>query len=294
MTTRYVPFFSVACFVLLNAPAHAAQQIFTCPLDSVQIDVTSTLPNGWWSTPQDGSLKRTSVKTIGGQVTLVCDYRLRNGTVSLMRQAPAGMNDCASIQSGFRCSTSSGSSSKSSSSSTKSSSSKSSSSSSSTSSQSKGDSSNQGKGSSASRSCPDLAFTRVFVEQVGPDRGNGHDVGIVAQLVNQGSMDYRSSANQQQVGIYEETPGRTPRQVAIEDIGGRRDGEMLQNESGAIRYTLRGWRASDEFPPSYRFQLRFDPDILMDGNDANDDCRAGNNEITISGAEIIRAIRQAD
>ncbi|MFV2091001.1 MAG: hypothetical protein ACC642_10100, partial [Pseudomonadales bacterium] len=152
----------------------------------------------------------------------------------------------------------------------------------------------KGSSSSSGGSCPDLAFTRVFVEQVGPDRGNGsRDVMIVAQLVNQGSENYRSSADQQQVSIYEETPGRNPRQVAIEDIGGRRDGEMLMRESGAIRYTLKNWRASDEFPPSYRFQLIFDRDILRDGNSANDDCKAGNNEITISGEEIIKAIRRA-
>ena len=297
MSTKFIVSVAIAALFVSNMAAHAAEQRISCPLESVQIDVNSRLPNGWWSTPQEGNLKRTTIKTIGGQKTLVCDYKYRNSTISIMRNMPAGMSNCIAERDGFRCSTSSGSSTKSSSSkssSSGSSSSKSSSSRSSTTSQTKTNAPGTGKGSSSSgsRSCPDLAFTQVFVEQVGPDRGNGHDVVIVAQLVNQGSEDYRSSPDQQQVGIYEEAPGRNPRQVAIEDIGGRRDGEMLMRESGAIRYTLRNWRASDEFPPSYRFQLKFDPDILRDGNSANDDCKAGNNEITISGEKIISAIRR--
>ena len=104
-------------------------------------------------------------------------------------------------------------------------------------------------------------------------------------------MNYQSSPNQQQVSIIEEPAGGKPRQVAIEDIGGYRAGQLLVNESGAIRYTLSGWRASDEFPPSYRFRVVFDPDIRQDGNSANDDCNRSNNEIVISGAEIQQAIR---
>lgn len=44
--------------------------------------------------------------------------------------------------------------------------------------------------------------------------------------------------------------------------------------------------AEGEFPPSYMLEIGYDPDIRIDGNPNNDDCRLGNNRLERSGAEV--------
>lgn len=300
-----------------SVDALAAEQFVPCPADNVKAGVLSNLPGGWQSTPQVGGLQNTSVKTVGGRKMLVCAYRYGSNSTSIMHELPDGMS-CRSAQGGFNCSGAGGSKSLAaggvSAKSASTSSSKKSVELTTTQTQesvpikeqsrksvpldttqtqtSKGPGTVKGTNSSSkSGSCPDLAFTRAFVEQVSPANNGAYNVIIVAQLLNRGTVDYRSSPDQQQVSIIEERPGAKPRQIAIEDLGGYRAGQLMANESGAIRYQLNNWRASDEFPPSYRFKLVFDPDIRQDGNPDNDDCNRSNDQIVIRGADILRAIQ---
>jgi hypothetical protein len=43
---------------------------------------------------------------------------------------------------------------------------------------------------------------------------------------------------------------------------------------------------TNEFPPSYRLVIAYDPDISNDGNPANDDCNGRNNVQSVTSAQI--------
>ncbi len=44
--------------------------------------------------------------------------------------------------------------------------------------------------------------------------------------------------------------------------------------------------AEGEFPPSYVLEIGYNPDIRIDGNPNNDDCRLGSNRLERSGAQM--------
>lgn len=54
--------------------------------------------------------------------------------------------------------------------------------------------------------------------------------------------------------------------------------------------TIGGWRLSDEFPPDFSLEIVYGPDIRLDNNPQNDDCRMNNNKKTLSGAEVLRVL----
>jgi uncharacterized surface protein with fasciclin (FAS1) repeats len=83
--------------------ATAKGQFVACPLKESRTEVTTSLPEPWWNTPQIGSLERTSVQTIGGNRTLVCEYSAYGRTVNVMRLFPEGTTDCAAEGNGFQC-----------------------------------------------------------------------------------------------------------------------------------------------------------------------------------------------
>lgn len=74
-----------------------------CPVKQVRAEITTNLPAQWWQTPQVGSLVNTSVRNIGGKMTLVCSYRAYGNSVSVMREMPANMHSCSPVTGGFRC-----------------------------------------------------------------------------------------------------------------------------------------------------------------------------------------------
>ena len=80
----------------------ANANFITCPVDKLRTEVVSDLPRGWWQTPQVGNLVDTRIQNIGGRDTLVCAYRGYGGTVSVMREAPAGSR-CRARTDGFSC-----------------------------------------------------------------------------------------------------------------------------------------------------------------------------------------------
>jgi hypothetical protein len=78
-------------------------QFIACPIKETRTEVTTTLPQPWWNTPQIGKLERVSVQTIGGNRTLVCEYWAYGRTVSIMRLFPEGATDCSAEGNGFQC-----------------------------------------------------------------------------------------------------------------------------------------------------------------------------------------------
>ncbi len=99
LSTYVISVFALA--LLLAAPA-AAREI-SCPHDQVRTEITTSLPGRWWQTPQVGSLQNTRVAEIGGETTLICEYRAYGTTVSVMRLPPENFPNCTAREGGFTC-----------------------------------------------------------------------------------------------------------------------------------------------------------------------------------------------
>ncbi len=91
---------------------------------------------------------------------------------------------------------------------------------------------------------------------------------------NKGLARYESDPGQQRIHLYED--GVLVSTYDFEDLA---PGDSI----GVIYY--REWTdATREFPPTYRAEIVYDPDILIDGNPANNDCSFDDNVLTRSGA----------
>lgn len=65
-----------------------------CPIDQARTEMVSRLPEGWWQTPQLGSLVSLGIQNIGGEQTMVCRYSAYGTQVSIMKRFPEGRSDC--------------------------------------------------------------------------------------------------------------------------------------------------------------------------------------------------------
>ena len=65
-----------------------------CPIETARTEMVSSLPEGWWQTPQVGRLLSLGIQTIGGEQTMVCRYSAYGTQVSVMRRFPEGRSDC--------------------------------------------------------------------------------------------------------------------------------------------------------------------------------------------------------
>lgn len=132
--------------------------------------------------------------------------------------------------------------------------------------------------------CPDPAAQAVnfsLVSRTSPFQGRVRITGVVR---NRGTDVYQSGANQQIIYLYEQVPGGRAQLVAQ---------QSFQNLAVGQEVTVmfeRPWNVSSpaegEFPPSYVLQIGYDPDIRIDGNPNNDDCRLGNNRLERNGTEM--------
>lgn len=103
--------------------------------------------------------------------------------------------------------------------------------------------------------------TRALVHVVGTFRNGGGD--------------YRSGRNQQLVQLLEN--GRVVEERPFANLA---SGESLS----LSKYVQ--WDRTNEFPPTYKIAIVYAPDISVDGNTANDDCRLNNNTRQRSGQDI--------
>ena len=74
-------------------PPLSSVNIF-CPIETARTEMVSSLPEGWWQTPQLGRLVSVGIQNIGGQNTMVCRYSAYGTQVSVMRLFPEGRRDC--------------------------------------------------------------------------------------------------------------------------------------------------------------------------------------------------------
>ncbi len=137
--------------------------------------------------------------------------------------------------------------------------------------------------------CPDPAIVSFSVGRItstpGPAPGNWpiYTIQLRAVLKNVGGGAYNTRPNQQAVAIIER--GSRTRDVKYQPFGNLGVGAQVM-----VTAQIRNWRRSNEFPPNYEAHIRYDPDISIDGNPQNDDCRGANNKRTITGAQINAAI----
>ncbi|URR36226.1 hypothetical protein NBE99_03590 [Thermosynechococcus sp. HN-54] len=132
--------------------------------------------------------------------------------------------------------------------------------------------------------CPDPAVQAVnfsLMNRTTPFEGRVRITGIVR---NRGTSTYQSGVNQQMVYLYEQMLGGRARLVAqqpFQNLGVGQEVTVMFERPWNISSPAEG-----EFPPNYVLEIGYDPDIRIDGNPHNDDCRLGNNRLQRSGAEI--------
>jgi len=130
--------------------------------------------------------------------------------------------------------------------------------------------------------CPDPA-AQIEFRLVRRDSQFAGLVAVKASVKNLGAP-YVTAPGQQLLSLYEIVPGSAPRLVASQPFANLASGEVA-----SVTFN-RTWNASSpaegEFPPSYRAVISYDPDIRIDGNVKNDDCRATNDSVEQSGTAI--------
>jgi hypothetical protein len=81
--------------ILIDPPIPPVSSVNVyCPIDQARTEMVSSLPDGWWQTPQLGNLVSLGIQNIGGEQTMVCRYRAYGTQVSVMRRFPEGRSDC--------------------------------------------------------------------------------------------------------------------------------------------------------------------------------------------------------
>jgi hypothetical protein len=268
--------------------AFGQDSVIECPTGAIQTDVTSSLPDGWWSTPQGGKLSGTEVMNIGGKAALVCKYKTTSTIVSVMRDAPSGMG-CSAAGNSFRCRPGyqQGGSAAAAGTTTVE-----------VAGQAKAnvpvvqknetiDVSGKAQSNAEPKvrtggTCPDLALTGVEILALSRDPQGQYFFRLAATVENRGGVDFRSARGQQWVDIGQVSSGGSARRIGQFDF----DTVASRSDNVVATYDVLRWRTSDEFPPSFRFTIVFGPDISADGNTANDDCTATNNSTMISGEDI--------
>lgn len=115
------------------------------------------------------------------------------------------------------------------------------------------------------------------IEKTAQFEGN---ITFTAIIKNVGA-DYRSNDGQQSISLIQIPPAGQSVTLESEKFKDLDAGETIE-----LRYTHQGWRASQEFPPSFRVRIGFDPDLYIDGNPHNDDSNTENNMKEITGQQI--------
>lgn len=125
------------------------------------------------------------------------------------------------------------------------------------------------------KTCINPAIVKLQVQLVRRDsrhRFQGR-IRLTARLKNIGNADYVTRPNQQTVQLYY---GR--RMLKNQPFGNLRKGET---KTIAVELP---WNAAGEFQGNLKAMIVYDPDIRMDGNPRNDDCKMSDNSKTIPPA----------
>lgn len=129
--------------------------------------------------------------------------------------------------------------------------------------------------------CPNPRVKEVKA-QVLSQNSRYAQVRITAVVENAGQVEYRSNPRQQSI-----TLARDGRRVSTQGFTVIRPGNrfyVTYDETVSVH-------GYGEFTPTFHAYLSYDPDIRIDGNPANDDCRANDNRKSLSG-NVVNALLQ--
>jgi hypothetical protein len=134
--------------------------------------------------------------------------------------------------------------------------------------------------------CPDPAVT-LRVGWPGRNADGTYTFRLLASIVNQGSVPFRSQRRQTHITLNE-----GPRVLLSEVWASPALNTVdLAPGAGASAVALvANWNSRSEFLADFTAQISYDPDIRMDSNPENDDCNASNNIARLSVAEVRRIL----
>lgn len=133
------------------------------------------------------------------------------------------------------------------------------------------------------RRCPGVdpvvaSFQAKLVNRYSSTRGR---VQLTAKIKNYGMQDFVSRAGQQSIQMIRDWGYGRPDSLRSRDFA-----QLNRTETITLTYSL-DWTLSNEFPPEkFTVYIGLDPDIYMDGNKLNDDCRQGNNVRHITREQV--------
>ncbi|RAV28836.1 hypothetical protein [Sinomicrobium soli] len=125
----------------------------------------------------------------------------------------------------------------------------------------------------------DLAVTSFDfeIEKTSEFEGNIHFTAVIKNVAD----DFRSGEGQQSVYLTEKpAAGKSITLIS------KKFKDLDAGETVELQFTHQGWRVSKEFPPSFKVQISFDPDLYIDDNPLNNDSNSNNNFKEITGQQI--------
>lgn len=132
--------------------------------------------------------------------------------------------------------------------------------------------------------CPNPAVRSINARVVSRTASNA-TVRITAVVENLGRVAYVSRPGQQGFTLARDTSGRAGSIMARRDFPRLNPGQRV---TISFTQTVSRW-GYGEFPPVFDARIGYDPDITLDSNPANDDCRGTDNRRTLNG-QIVNAM----
>jgi len=126
---------------------------------------------------------------------------------------------------------------------------------------------------------PSLAVVRIDYEILSTTSATEGTVRVTGVIQNTGTGTYDSGAGQQSLQLYRglDFQQQPVAQTDFEDLA---PGATL-----TVTYDV-AWDTSAEFPQSFVLYISLDPDLFIDGNEANDECPTSDNLLSRSGEEV--------
>lgn len=125
---------------------------------------------------------------------------------------------------------------------------------------------------------------RLTLSNIRRNSDGSYNFTLNAGVSNVGSADYQSGNNQQGARLYPTGSSRT----TLANLNSWSN--LPAGRSVSTQFHVRNYRTSTEFFTGYTLRISYDPDIRMDGNPNNDDCRNSNNVISIDQASVHRQL----
>lgn len=141
--------------------------------------------------------------------------------------------------------------------------------------------------------CMDPAVFRLTIELVYDDWDVDNQVGayvsVEDNIRNIGTLDFVSREGQQLIHPIHVPPGGSPQLLGANSGFERINaGENLGPRGGWWGSTRGKFQlGGDTIPHGIGLKIVYDPDIFEDGNPNNDDCRLDNNELYVSGEQLV-------